>query len=242
MDRAREDLNRTFELDPDYSQRLEDLRAVGADRLARGEFRAALDVYNRGMSADEGTARDFHNRGRLLRILGQYERALADHDRAVSLAPQVPTVYMGRGTGRRFVGDVEGALADFAKTASLDPSTWALQCNLWSSEMRMLRGDPGDREAATAALSAAGDAVSDPIEGKVVDLCRGQITPAEVLPDVADNPILRCCVLYYAGAAALVDGRPAEAKSWFEQCRDTGAHRLPEYDLARWHLEQLSAE
>ena len=105
----------------------------------------------------------------------------------------------------------------------------------------MLRGSTGDRQAATQALAAAQKAVSDPFETKMLDVCRGRLTAADVLADVTDET-LRCGAFYYSGARALVDGRRADARTWFQRCRDTGVHTQPEFDLAQWHLEQLAAD
>ncbi len=209
--------------------------------LGQGAFKDALLAYDKGMPNDQGAVPDLFNRGRLLRIAGEYELALKDHDRVVTLAPQVPMAYVGRGIARRFVGDVEGAIADLRQAAQLNPSSWAAQSHQWIWEMRMLRGQEGDRAAAIAELAAAREWASDPFASKIVDVCDGRVAPEAVIAEETTK-VLRCVTFYYAGAKALVDGKHEEARAWFERCRDTGAHGENEFDLAQWHLRRLAVE
>ena len=67
---------------------------------------------------------------------------------------------------------------------------------------------------------------------------RGDAGADEALA-LAKSKSTRCCVYYYLGVRALADGRDTEAKRLFQQSRETGAFRLPEYDLAGWHLERI---
>ncbi|MEE8154462.1 MAG: serine/threonine-protein kinase [Phycisphaerales bacterium] len=238
---ARRDCDRALELDPESPLAL---RTLGYLHLESGEFESALDAYNRGMPGTEGLPPDFHNRARLRRIFGEYELALADHDRAVALATNEPLVYLGRGLTRRFAGHVEAAIEDFSLLASLNPS-WAVQGHQWIWEMRALRNGPGDREAASAALAAAQEAATSPLEHKMLEMCRGDLSAEDLLP-FAKNNVMLSVTYYYLGARALVEGRRGDAKTWFGQCRDTvlqtgKGFALPEFDLARWHLKQLAA-
>lgn len=240
-DPAWRDARRAIELDPGNSLAL---RTLGFLHLGQGEFEAALDAYNRGLRESEGFPEDFHNGARLHRIFGEYPLALADHDRAVALAPEVPIVYLGRGITRRFAGDIEGAIEDFSHLASLAPQKWAVQSNLWIWEMRLLRDDPGDRQAAEEALDAAQRVPTTRLEKKMLDMCHGRLTADDVLPE-ATSDLLRCVTFYYLGARALVEGRRGDARAWFEKCRDTALHKvkrfdLPEFDMAQWHLEHLN--
>ena len=69
---------------------------MGFLRLARGEFRLALEAYNAGLRPLENVRmlpEDFHNRGRLRRIFGDYKHALEDHERAIAFAPKAPMPY-----------------------------------------------------------------------------------------------------------------------------------------------------
>ncbi len=228
-----------LELDPNNTQAL---RTRGFLYLARGDFSRALELYNQGLHTLENVRmlpEDFHNRGRLRRIFGDYELALADHDRAIALAPKQAMPYQGRGITRRFAGNVDGAVEDLTHAATLQP-LWAVQMNQWTWEMLMLRGNPGDRERAEEALRAAREAVTDPFEERMLEVCRGEVTSDDAFLDVRDD-LLRCVTFYYLGARALVDRRQNDAKLLFERCVSTGVHNQPEFDLAQWHLDRLAA-
>ncbi len=235
--------NQALELDPRNSLAL---RTMGYLYLTRGDYEAAQDVYDRGLQPFENVRllpEDFHNRGRVRQLLGNYELALADHDRAIALAPAVSGrygsgLYVSRGVTRYLAGDIDRASKDLTRAPSLDP-TWTLQCSLWIWEMRMLRGDPGDQQAADAALTTAATArTSDPFDKNYVNVCRGDLGPAEALA-AAKTDDQRFFMNYYLGARALVEGRREDAKNLFEACVARPVYEYSEYDLARGHLRRL---
>ncbi len=234
---AWEECNRALQLDPKNSLAL---RVKGFLLLQRGEFEAAQDVYDRGLQPFENVRllpEDFHNRARVRQLLGNYELALADHNRAVALAPEEAQLYVSRGLTRGLAGLIDAAIDDLTHAPTLDP-TWTLQCSLWIWEIRMLRGEPGDQEAADAALATAAAATGDPFDKKYVDICRGDLGPAEALA-AAKTDDQRFFMNYYLGARALVEGRREDAKLLFEACVASPAYAYSEYDLARGHLRGL---
>lgn len=239
-DAALRDCERALELDSTNSLAL---RTMGFLRLRRRDFAGALDAFDRGIKAlgHSYLAADYHNRAGLYRMFGRYEPALADHDRAVALAPRVGHVYQGRGLTKRFAGDLDGAIEDLALAASADLRPQPVQCNQWIWEIRMLRGHPGDREAADMALAAAWKAATSPFEAKLVDVCAGRATSDEVLADVATDS-QRCLALYYLGARALVQGRRDGATRFFQLCLDTDQGIENEYGLSQWHLKHLAGD
>jgi serine/threonine protein kinase/predicted negative regulator of RcsB-dependent stress response len=207
----------------------------------RGDFQAALEAYDKGLAPLELAAEDFHNRARLRRIVGQWSLALEDHDTAIALAPRRGTLYASRAMTQRLRGEVDLAIEDLMKAWELD-STWALQGNLWVWEMRMLRGNPGDSDAAATALAQAQSAkTGDPLDQLYVEICRGAATPEQGLNRCGTDR-QRFFAYYYLGAKALVDGHRVEAGDWFRQCVASGVRRAQEFDLARWHLDQLSSQ
>lgn len=210
----------------------------------RGDFQAALDAYNRGLAPLERLRmlpEDFHNRARLHRIFGEYDRALKDHNRAVALAPGVGYPYASRAFTQRILGNVDLAMEDLSKASKLD-RTWVIQAGLWTWEIRMLRGEPGDGEAAVAALAQAQSAVSgNPDNQLLVDICRGELSAEQALTKHKTERD-QFFVYYYLGARSLVDGRAAEAEDLFKKCVAIGQHATQEFDLARWHLERLDSK
>ncbi|MCH7591621.1 MAG: hypothetical protein IH989_02420 [Planctomycetes bacterium] len=246
-DAAWHDCTKALELDRTNSLAL---RTKGYLLAKRGNFDAALVAYDQGIRAtrNEYLAEDFHNRARLRRISGDDELALADHNAAVALAPEKALVYLSRSVTRRFAGDMDRALEDLSRAAFLSRRL-AHQSYLWIWEIRMLRGDPGDRDAAKAALEQAEAALEADrgagtyaFDKKILDVCRGRLTTHEMVAEAGTNPLLRCIACYYLGARALVEGRRPEAKTFFQDVRDTEIYTHLEYDLAKWHLQQLGAD
>ena len=232
------DCMRAIELDPNNAL---GQRVKGYLLLQRGDFAGAVAAYDAGirsLSLDIDYPRDFHNRARAHRMLGHLEAALADHERAVALAPTSGLVYVGRGVTRRMAGDEEGAINDFARAAELDPG-WFLQAQQWIWEIRMTRDGSEDREAAAQALERARGRTSNSFEMAMLGVSLGEVTPDEAFAE-AKTDRLRSVAHYYVGARFLVEGRRDDARAHFEQCLARGAHDLPEADLARWRLRQLS--
>ena len=236
---ALRDCDRALELEPKNSLAW---RTLGYLRLEHGDFQGALEAYEKGIQVlvFTGLPEDFHNRARLHRLAGNYALALEDHDRAIALAPKEGVVYQGRGLTRWFAGDIHGALDDFAKgTVSRNPDVRS-QCNVWIWEIQMLAESPPARETADAALLRAREATGDARDIRIVDMVRGEVSPDQVLAS-AKSDLERAMACYYAGAKALVDGDRAQAVKWF-QAYPAKLHDHLEFDLAKWHLEQLSKQ
>jgi serine/threonine protein kinase len=233
---------KALELDPNNSLALRSSAYLLLDD--RGDFRAALDAYNRGLAPLEQVRmlpEDFHNRARLRRIAGDTELAFKDHDRAIAFAPQVGFVYVSRGVTHRVAGNIDRAIEDFDQAIKCDP-TFRLQCNLWTWEMRMLRSAPGDAEAAAVALDQAKPArPADSFDQLYADICRGAVTAELALRQSLDER-QRAYAHYYLGAKALVDGRPSQARDWFQKCAASGQHRYTEFDFALWHLKRIASD
>jgi hypothetical protein len=77
----------------------------------------------------------------------------------------------------------------------------------------------------------------------------GDIAP-EDLVESAKSPEHLCEACYYAGEAERLRGDPVRARSWFQQCVNTGIQFDPgivtptpmnEYDLSEWRLATLYA-
>jgi len=232
---AEQDCQKALALAPENTLAL---RTMGSIHLSHGEFRQALDAYNRGMEGGQGWAGDFHNRARIYRHFGNFHLALKDHNRAVALAPTSELTLVGRAVTKRCAGDIEGALADF-QAAAHHGSTWTIQSHLWTWEMLTFRGMPGDVNLAAQALEAADKGAETALEKTLLGICRGYKDAEEAL-ESASSATERCMVLYYSGVYALTKRDQANANKRLTQCRDTAAHRTVEYDLALFHLRRLA--
>ncbi len=233
------DAKQAVEMDPKnaYAQ-----RTLAHLHLIRGEFEQAREAYERGFQKflmNTDLPRDLHNRARVHSVLGDYEQALRYHDGAIALAPPTSHAYLSRALTRRYAGQVDGAIADFQAARSLDPVKWAFQVELWTWEMLSLRASEGDAAKAAAALATAAADVRSPLERQVLAICRGE-GDSEAALAVARTDAERCCVYYYLGSKALVDGRVDEARLLFQRALDAGAAETPESDLSRWRITQLA--
>lgn len=96
-------------------------RAVAYARI--GQFKQALDDYNRAIGLFPEYAAAYNNRGNALLTLSQPAEAVKDFDRAVLLAPNYAAAYSNRATARIKLGEPAAALADFTKAIELMPSS-----------------------------------------------------------------------------------------------------------------------
>jgi len=249
---ATSDCHRALEFDADNVLALRTCAFTAQDS---GDFAVARELYERAMAKFSFTVdlpRDFYNRGRMRRIAGDSKGALEDNNRAVALAPQNGLALRGRGVTRYMMGDRSGAIADLEEAARyLDDRVVTLY--LWIWEMRMLRNEPGDREAAEHAFTLAENAsqtqnLAEKASQKqnlavgLMAMWRGERSPEEHLASLtkADD---RAQVHYYLAVQALVAGHREQAIEHFHRVVDPPVlHRWAEFDLALWHLQRLKEE
>lgn len=238
---AEKDCTRALEREPENVLALRTCAFVAQNK---GDFNTARDMYERGLNAyafTEDLPRDYYNRARLRRLAGEYEAAMNDHNRAVALRPDFRRAHKGRGVTRYMLGQIDGAIEDLERAASLGQER-AVQCYQWIWEMRMLRGAPGDREAAEKALvDAEHVARSDWRAQGVIAVWRGKRDAEEFLSSLK-APADRAQAYYYFGAKALVEGRKDQAAEYFKKAADPVLHQWDEFDLAQWHLSRLGRE
>lgn len=67
------------------------------------------------------TAVDYHNRGHLYMLKGEYSKALNDFNIALTLNPKHASSFISRGTLHSLRGQIVMAAADFEKAIKLDP-------------------------------------------------------------------------------------------------------------------------
>ena len=62
-----------------------------------GQYRRAIEDYDKAIELDPNDATAYYNRGLTYRRLGQYRRAIEDFDKAIELDPNFADVYHNRG-------------------------------------------------------------------------------------------------------------------------------------------------
>jgi tetratricopeptide (TPR) repeat protein len=102
----------------------DDFFASGFQKSEAGDFRGALEDYDRAISLNPSFAVAYTSRGLLKHEkLNDVSGALADYDRAISLNPNSALTYYNRGVLKAKLNDVSGALSDYDRAISLNPNS-----------------------------------------------------------------------------------------------------------------------
>lgn len=234
---AWDDARMAVEIDPRnaYAQ-----RALAHLYTMKGEFAKAREAYELGFQRfleNADLPRDLHNRAMVHAALGDHELALAFHDGAVAFAPRKADAYMSRGLTKRYAGEAEGAIADFRRGAALNPDLLSVRAGLWTWEILLLRGNEGDKEAAKRALTEA-EKTANVFEKALFAALRDEVSFDELMA-AARNESERACGEYYLAIKAMIEGRTEDAKALLAASLERNLHKLPEYELARWHLSRF---
>lgn len=100
----------------------ERLISQGQTRLARGDDRAALRLFDRALALKPDDPDWLRQRAAALTRLQQFELALRDLDRAAALRGDDPQIYDARGQLLTLAGRAEAALDDFRRALDLAPT------------------------------------------------------------------------------------------------------------------------
>lgn len=106
--------------------------AAGADTAAelirtgnalydRGDYRAALNLYNSAIAQSPRMPEAYYRRGRAYAALKETDAALADYETAIGIDPAYSRAYNGRGNLHDSAGRPDDALADYERAIALDP-------------------------------------------------------------------------------------------------------------------------
>jgi serine/threonine protein kinase/Tfp pilus assembly protein PilF len=240
IDRALEDCEQAASIDPANALAQ---RTLGFLYLEKGRFDDALRAFDQGIRpglASHELAEDFHNRARLRRRAGRFAEAIADHNRAIALAPKIGHPFQGRGLTLYMMGNADGAVESWKRAASLHEDL-RIQAAFWTWEVCMIADQPRDRTKCDSALAEAKEDVEPHPDAFLAwQLFLGEDVEADLIK-TAKTPEDKCQTFYNLGVRALVDERFDDARRWFASAIKTKAHRLPEFDLATWHLTKLES-
>lgn len=128
------------------------LNMQGLLALQRGNAAAALELFDRAISAGGDGAGVFLNRGNALRALQRRVEAIASYDRALHIDPRMAGAHVNRGNVLRDDGRLEEAAAAYHAALAVDPSSFAAAANA-SAVLAQMPGQ-GD-EAVLAACRVA---------------------------------------------------------------------------------------
>jgi tetratricopeptide (TPR) repeat protein len=97
------------------------LREAAFGYAAHGEYKEALELFDRTLAAAAEDAEAWAARAEMLRLLDRCEEALPDYDRSLAAAPDVPWVMAGKAAALHRLGRNEDALELLDATLALAP-------------------------------------------------------------------------------------------------------------------------
>ena len=110
-----------FEMDPGTPHTAWSYNERGNQRLARGEFDAAISDYTEAIRLDSRNVWAYANRGLALLKKESYAEAIPDLDHAIGLDPSLADTYLHRGMAHHQLGHHDLALADYTQVLRLKP-------------------------------------------------------------------------------------------------------------------------
>ncbi len=216
-----------------------------ADRAAaytaKGDYDRAFQDYNQAIELDPLFAAAFSARAGAYKRRGEYERAIQDYDKAIksnSALAEFRGWYDDRGVAHFLLAQFAAAQQDFAVSEAKVPYSYGV---IWLYLARARAGQPATGELATSAAQI--DLKEFP--GPVVNLYLGKATADAVLAaandaDPTKNRDLHCSAYFYLGEKALIDGKPDDARRFFQQAMETHFTASDMYRGAQVELQRLS--
>ncbi|MCU7858980.1 MAG: tetratricopeptide repeat protein [Candidatus Thiodiazotropha sp. (ex Lucinoma kastoroae)] len=87
--------------------------ALGGEKAMQGEFKEAINLYDKAINVNPNDAYIYFNRGAAKLNLGDFDGAIADFTKTIELNPKLKSpAYKSRAMAKRMKGDEEGAKRD----------------------------------------------------------------------------------------------------------------------------------
>lgn len=116
----------------------------------RGQHKAAIEAYNKGIDLDPGFAQLYVNRAVAYIEAGDYERALRDANEAIRRAPNLGDAYVNGGAVYHGLQQYDKATRDYDKGISLSPRSADAHFNRSLSFLKTGRRDFALRDLSSA--------------------------------------------------------------------------------------------
>lgn len=87
----------------------------GYESILDGDYKGALENFNKAIELDPRNVEAYNNRGVVLGILGDHVRAISDFNRAIDLNPNDSEAYKSRGVSKLYLQQKESGCLDLAK-------------------------------------------------------------------------------------------------------------------------------
>lgn len=124
--------------EPTPTSSLDEVLAKGQDAANRGDWEAAIDLYDVVISFDPANARAYQLRGDARRAAGDLVQAIEDYDQAITLDPNSATVYNSRGLANTDLSGYAQAFADFGQAVEIQPGFGLVYRN--RAEVQIIQG------------------------------------------------------------------------------------------------------
>lgn len=99
---------------------LEKNHAEGLAKAKMGDYKGAIQSFDKAIEALPMDAHAWYNRGMAKNMLGEYESALYDFGTCIALKPAYEKVWYNRGLTKLYLSQYDGALFDFAQAIQID--------------------------------------------------------------------------------------------------------------------------
>jgi tetratricopeptide (TPR) repeat protein len=86
-----------------------------------GNYRQAIEDYNRAIEIKPGYADAYNNRGVAYRGLSNYRQAIEDYNRAIEIKPGYADSYYNRGVTYTYLGNYKQAIEDYNRAIEIKP-------------------------------------------------------------------------------------------------------------------------
>lgn len=106
----------------------------GGKKYQQGDFRGALECFDRFLQLQPNNYKAWVNRGLMLGKLGQLEESLASYDRALQIQSDDYSAWYNRGIVLRNLGQLEEALVSYDRALELQPN----DDRVWSNRGTLL--------------------------------------------------------------------------------------------------------
>ena len=116
---------------------VDSLLGAGVVRMARGDYDAAIALFDRAVARAPRFAEGFNKRATAHYLRGDYAASLADVDRTLALEPRHFGALAGRGMIALVQGNAREALKAFERVLALNPSSPAARAQVDALQVRL---------------------------------------------------------------------------------------------------------
>ncbi len=255
----------------DKGKQIEELIEKGRGLLYKQSYKAALEIFLKGLEIDPDNAEIHYCLGSVSYYQGKLKEAHEFYLKAVELNTEDPHYHFVLGNSYMDQGDYMKAVSEFSKSIDIDDTDAHVYKNL--GEACYLTGDFGKSAEAfktvldmdsslsevyiSLYISLRKDNRNDEAES-VIEKAKKNINKSDTQYQVAklylgilDDEDLKnklgeqrneCMIFYHSGMGMLFNDKPDKARGYFQKCLEKNLTYIPEYRRAQCELERTKAE